>query len=370
MELEAAIERVKSSLTNCPPGFSEAKTRQTLIDPVLSALGWNMFDSFEVDKEHALSDGTRADYILKAGNREFLVVEAKAIGVSLTTKERVQCVNYAQHIAAPMAALTNGDHWEISIAAESSLKTDERVAESFFISKIPAADAAAKLSLLSKESAGNLDALVDVRPKLWLPKVKDSLKNITENDFDSLYDLFIKQNKDFAKPGMKEVAEKCCKELLNLAFQAPLASFHLERPVKRFQQQNSYVESDTSRKHKGADKFLERTGRLPDSLCALFNNIRNMFLKAGFEERVYDVFMSFNKNGRTIYIDYYVRDAKICINPPRKLYPDFQSFPQDIRTYLEERTSNFFNAAYKIVIRPGDEQVATSFIREYIAQIG
>ncbi|MBI5253458.1 MAG: N-6 DNA methylase, partial [Euryarchaeota archaeon] len=82
---------------------SEEQIKFEYIEPLLEALGWRRED---IEKEQRVLKG-RADYILKIGNQEVLVIEAKRTGVQLTEEEGRQAVSYAYHRKIKFAVLTN-----------------------------------------------------------------------------------------------------------------------------------------------------------------------------------------------------------------------------------------------------------------------
>ena len=92
-------------------GWKEAQTRASLIDPILTALGWDVADPALVRHEFS-SHGGRADYALLASEEELAaIVEAKALGNSLETKQIGQTATYANMLGAPYAVLTDGNRW-------------------------------------------------------------------------------------------------------------------------------------------------------------------------------------------------------------------------------------------------------------------
>ena len=97
--------------TKAASGWNEAQTRASLIDPILTALGWDTSDPGLVRHEFT-SHGGRADYALLGDGEDLAaIVEAKALGHPLDTKEIGQTTNYANILGAPYAVLTNGDRW-------------------------------------------------------------------------------------------------------------------------------------------------------------------------------------------------------------------------------------------------------------------
>ena len=72
----------------------EEDIKHLFIEPLFEeVLGW---DRKDVSKEPRVLKG-RADYILKNGNQEVLVIEAKKTNVSLNEEEGRQAVSYAYH---------------------------------------------------------------------------------------------------------------------------------------------------------------------------------------------------------------------------------------------------------------------------------
>ena len=78
------------------------------IDARLRDAGWDLEDGGNVRFEHALPDGSRADYALFDGQgRPLAVVEAKRASVELAAA-RDQGLRYAERLGAPFVFLSNG----------------------------------------------------------------------------------------------------------------------------------------------------------------------------------------------------------------------------------------------------------------------
>ena len=79
------------------------------IDALLADAGWNLTDGTSVLFEHALPDGSRADYVLcdRAG-RPMAVVEAKRASVEPIAAQD-QGRHYAEYLEVPFVFLSNGD---------------------------------------------------------------------------------------------------------------------------------------------------------------------------------------------------------------------------------------------------------------------
>lgn len=87
----------------------EEVTRQAAILPVLSQLGWNIFDVREVTPEHDVGSG-RVDYCLHVLGREAVYLEVKRAAEDLERHEK-QLLDYAFTRGVRLAVLTNGLLW-------------------------------------------------------------------------------------------------------------------------------------------------------------------------------------------------------------------------------------------------------------------
>ncbi len=111
MGLADSIKDVLSVASSLKAGnaANEANTRALVIEPVLAALGWNLGNFSEVNREYKVYDGTFLDYALQIDGKPKLFVEAKALGKSLADKQFIaQTVNYANNQGVVWCVLTNG----------------------------------------------------------------------------------------------------------------------------------------------------------------------------------------------------------------------------------------------------------------------
>lgn len=106
---EEAKERIQKLVSDFSenPKYWDTKPEEDIkfqfIEPLFEALGW---ERKEISKEQRVLRG-RADYILKNGNQEVLVIEAKKTNVSLNNEEGKQAVSYAYHRKIKFSVLTN-----------------------------------------------------------------------------------------------------------------------------------------------------------------------------------------------------------------------------------------------------------------------
>jgi hypothetical protein len=87
----------------------EEATKQGVVLPILSRLGWNRDNIREVVPEYMVGNG-RVDYCLKIGEQESVFVEVKRTNEDLE-KHQIQLLEYAFRNGVKIAALTNGFLW-------------------------------------------------------------------------------------------------------------------------------------------------------------------------------------------------------------------------------------------------------------------
>ena len=122
--IETLQERIRRD--HATIGSNETRTRKELIDPLLTALGWD--DSSVVTLEYLVryglgkNDYRVADYALHAPGRRarpLAFIEAKRMREDLTDDHRDQAFTYAGiRDSARYVGLTNGDRWEFYEAGE------------------------------------------------------------------------------------------------------------------------------------------------------------------------------------------------------------------------------------------------------------
>ena len=115
-QLVETIEMLKSRIQDHRAVLqgNEARTRLSLIDPLLRALGWDISDPEMVRPEYAVGS-KRADYALLNDQERppAVVLEAKRLDEQLSPNHRSQVVTYASELGSRYPALTNGDQWEV-----------------------------------------------------------------------------------------------------------------------------------------------------------------------------------------------------------------------------------------------------------------
>jgi len=122
--LRAQLERHKHS------GLKEYPTRTIFIDPLLSALGWDVRDPDEVELEYPTVDGKSVDYAMKINRKPVFLLEAKQLGDTLDdVKSITQVVGYAANDGIEWCVLTNGVRYKIYKASEKASAPDKLLFE-------------------------------------------------------------------------------------------------------------------------------------------------------------------------------------------------------------------------------------------------
>lgn len=190
---EEAKEKLKSLIKDFKDGEKywdskpEEDIKHQFIEPLFEeVLGW---DRKDISKETRVLKG-RADYILKNGNREVLVIEAKKTDIPLTEEEGRQAVSYAYHRKIKFAVLTNFKYLRVYHALSNIKKIDNnllKVDGTYFRLEFKEfLDKFDVLWLLSKESfeKGEINKLLSSKDeKLNKPidkAILDDLLNIRE----------------------------------------------------------------------------------------------------------------------------------------------------------------------------------------------
>ena len=146
-DLVGVIETLKTRIQDHRADLqaSETRTRMALIDPLLTALGWDTSDPRLVTPEYA-SNG-RADYALSSPDGPpAALVEAKKLGEAVEP-HRMQMLNYSNASGVAFAGLTDGSHWELYDVFRKDTLDKRRVLE-LSISDTPAHKCALELLLL------------------------------------------------------------------------------------------------------------------------------------------------------------------------------------------------------------------------------
>ncbi len=115
-EVGSAVKSVKTEIEKGRDHFvnSEPQTRTSLIDPILSSLGWDVAKVEMVRSEYSTERGGKADYALLHGNVPVALIEAKRLGQTWGSEVAEQLGDYINSVpGVRFAIFTNGDHWRM-----------------------------------------------------------------------------------------------------------------------------------------------------------------------------------------------------------------------------------------------------------------
>ncbi len=130
-EIVKCIEYLRTQLErHRKEGLKEYPTRTIFIDPLLTALGWDVRDPDEVELEHPTVDGKSVDYAMKVNRKVVLHWEAKQLGDPLDdVKSITQVVGYAANDGIEWCVLTNGVRYKVYKASEKASAPDKLLFE-------------------------------------------------------------------------------------------------------------------------------------------------------------------------------------------------------------------------------------------------
>ncbi len=123
-EIVVEIEKLREKIVHqwSKLRHNETATRDTLIGPLLDALGWNTRDLNQVYPNYPIGKN-KADYVLLNSNKICVVVEAKAIDTPLDSAALSQALGYAFDTKAPFYVVTNGARWELHDTSKNTFQT-------------------------------------------------------------------------------------------------------------------------------------------------------------------------------------------------------------------------------------------------------
>lgn len=93
--------------------YDEATTKQIIIIRILNLIGWNIFDTKDIQPEYPVdrqNSNEKVDYALAKDTNNMVFVEAKAVNIDLEDWEEKFC-NYCFKNNVVIGVLTNGISW-------------------------------------------------------------------------------------------------------------------------------------------------------------------------------------------------------------------------------------------------------------------
>jgi hypothetical protein len=148
-ELRDKVERIRGA----DRGIGEQNTKAALIDPLLSALGWDVHEPDEVMREFkAHSRDKPVDYALQILRKPVLLIEAKALGENLSDRNWYsQVISCAAVAGVPWCVLTNGDSYHFYNAG-APLDARDKCFGQFSLTTSEVGESATMLTLIARRN--------------------------------------------------------------------------------------------------------------------------------------------------------------------------------------------------------------------------
>lgn len=186
--------------------IGEQNTKATLIDPILSALGWDLEELEEVIREYKRKpQDNPVDYAFFMLRSACLFVEAKALDKELNDRKWIsQILGYATVVGVEWCVLTNGDEYRI-YNSHATVDLDEKLFRTIRVSDLTREKYTIDtLDLLSKNKMG--EKLINT---LWKThfvdhRVKTALIDILHNEDGGLTRLVRKKTTGLSRAEIRD----------------------------------------------------------------------------------------------------------------------------------------------------------------------
>ena len=184
-QLAARLPRLRETVQ------TEEATKNALIMPVLQALGYNVFDPFEVVPEYTSDVGTKkgekVDYVIMKDGKPAILIECKAINSVLNINHASQLYRYFACTDARFAILTNGVEYQFYTDIEAPNKMDDRPFFEFSLEDIDAR----KVAEIKKFSKSMFD-LENILSNASELKYKKQIRHLFSKELEAPSEEFVR----------------------------------------------------------------------------------------------------------------------------------------------------------------------------------
>lgn len=184
-QLASRLPRLKETVQ------TEEGTKNALIMPVLQALGYNVFDPFEVVPEYTSDVGTKkgekVDYVIMKDGKPAILIECKALNASLNINHASQLYRYFACTEARFAILTNGVEYQFYTDIEAPNKMDDRPFFEFTLEDIDSR----KVTELKKFSKSMFE-LENILSNASELKYKKQIRHLLTQELESPSEEFVR----------------------------------------------------------------------------------------------------------------------------------------------------------------------------------
>lgn len=197
-EIETIQDRVRQ-LVHDDSQISEQDTKLAIINPILSALGWDLSDLTQVRSEYRYrSSDDPVDYAMFRGGVPVMFVEAKRLGANLANRRFVtQVVSYAATVGVNTCVLTDGDEYRF-YHAHAQVDAEEKLFMIIRLGKDSPAMLEEKLALISPEGVLK-NNVADIWQRQYVDKhVRSALEQMVETQDRGLVRLLRKHAEDLS----------------------------------------------------------------------------------------------------------------------------------------------------------------------------
>lgn len=155
IKLAAAVDIVRKRIQQIRDRkevIGEQNTKAALIDPLLSALGWDLQEIDEVRREYRRkSQDNPVDYALFLNRTVYLLIEAKSLERDLADRKWIsQNISYAAVVGVKWCVLTNGDEYRV-YNSHAEVDVDQKLFRKVCITDCEPKFLIDTLALLSKD---------------------------------------------------------------------------------------------------------------------------------------------------------------------------------------------------------------------------
>jgi hypothetical protein len=260
--------------------IGEQNTKAALIDPLLSAMGWELQEIDEVRREYRRKpQDNPVDYALFLNRTECLLIEAKSLEKDLGDRKWIsQNISYAAVVGVKWCVLTNGDEYRI-YNSHAEVDVDEKLFRKVRISDSEPKFIIDTLVLLSKDKMRG--SLLD---ELWKAhfidrRVRLALESLLGEDDAPLIRAICKKANGVTR---SEARASLKRAKITIDFPLPKV---LEQPAPAAPPAKPKAEASTTRREAGKKAWETMTAMAEATLP---NLIAAGFVKAPLElERTY-----------------------------------------------------------------------------------
>jgi hypothetical protein len=232
--------------------IGEQNTKSTLIDPILSALEWNLEELDEVRREYRRKpQDNPVDYALFMLRSPCLFVEAKALEKDLNDRKWIsQVLGYATVVGVEWCVLTNGDEYRI-YNSHATVDIEQKLFRTIHLSNSAQEEyTLGTLGLLSKSKMG--EKLITI---LWKAHfvdywVKMALDNIVRNE-DGVLTRLVRKN----SPGLSrsEIRDSLKRVDIRVDFPVIIPSQEFKKPLAPLKEERKRMMKEGFTRSKKAD---------------------------------------------------------------------------------------------------------------------